>query len=164
MVNTAKKTAYYGTMLAVAMIFSYIESLLVIPMPVPGIKLGLCNLIIVIILYKNGPAAAFIINISRILLAGLLFGNVQSVIFSLAGGLLSLALMCGAKRVSCIGITGVSMLGGAAHGVGQIAAAAVMLSTAGLVYYLPFLIAAGTIAGFFIGFMSGKILPRLERF
>lgn len=159
----AKRAAFSGIMLAAAMIFSYVETLLVLPVPIPGIKLGLANLMIVLVLYEEGVSEAFLINFLRIVLTGLLFGNIQSVIFSLCGGLLSLAAMAAAKKTTIFGISGVSTLGGIFHMAGQLAAAVVVLGSSAVLCYTPFLVLSGALTGFFIGVLSGILLPKIPR-
>ncbi|MGI6269798.1 MAG: Gx transporter family protein [Candidatus Howiella sp.] len=158
----AKKTAYTGVMLALAMIFGYIESLLPLPAPVPGIKLGLANLIVLLLLYRDGAGVALSVNLARIFLTALLFGNLQSGLFSLCGGLLSFGVMLVAQKIRFLGVTGVSLCGGTAHMIGQLLAAAVVLQSGGLLYYVPFLIAAGAVSGFLIGLLARLLLPRME--
>ena len=158
----AKKTAYTGVMLALAMIFSYIESLLSLPAPVPGLKLGLANLVILLLLYRDGTGLALTVNLARNFLTALLFGNLHRALFSLCGGLLSFAAMLAARRVRLLGSAGVSLCGGVAHMLGQLLAAALLLRSIGLLYYAPFLIAAGAISGFLIGWLAGLLLSRME--
>lgn len=158
----AKKTAYAGAMLALAMIFSYVESLVPLPAPVPGLKLGLANLVVLFLLYRDGPGLAISVNLVRICLTGLLFGNLQSVLFSLCGGLLSFAVMLAARRIRFLGTAGVSLCGGTAHMIGQLLAAAVFLRSGGLLYYTPFLLASGAVSGFLIGLLAQILLSRME--
>ena len=105
-----KKTAVLGMYLAFAMILSYIEVLIPLPIPIPGIKLGLANLAVILILYLYGFKEALLINVVRIILMGLLFTNVSMILYSLAGGLLSLACMGLAKRAHGFSIQCVSMI------------------------------------------------------
>ena len=157
----AKKTAYMGMLTALAFVFSYIESLLPINLGVPGIKLGLANLVIIVTLYTIGIKAACTLSLVRIVLTGFTFGNPVSMIYSLAGGLLSLVIMILAKRSKTFSVTGVSVLGGVFHNFGQIMVAAVVVEMASLFYYLPVLILSGTIAGVAIGMLASILIQRL---
>ncbi len=159
----AKKTAYYGVSLALTLIFSYLETLFPLPIPVPGIKLGLANLVILLLLNREGVAAAGLVNLTRILLAGLLFGSITSLLFSLCGGALSLAAMWGAKHTPCFSTVGVSILGAIAHLIGQWLAAVWILGLQGLIWYLPFLLLAGAVTGGLLGFLANLIQPRLPK-
>ncbi len=157
----AKKTAYLGMLTALAFVFSYIEYLLPINLGVPGVKLGLANLVIIVALYTINMRWAFTLSAVRILLAGLTFGNPASMIYSLAGGMLSLAIMILAKKSKLFSVTGVSILGGVFHNIGQIGVAVLVVETAGLLYYLPVLILSGTIAGVLIGILSSILIRNL---
>ena len=117
------RVAYFGVFTALALIFSYVESLIPIQLGIPGVKLGLANLIIVIALYKMRLSEVFLLSIVRILLSGFLFGNYFSILYSLAGGLLSLAVMALLKKTGDFSVMGISMAGGVFHNVGQLVVA-----------------------------------------
>lgn len=157
-----KKTAYMGMMVALAFVFSYIESLIPINIRIPGIKLGLANLVIIVALYTIGTKEAFVLSFVRILLNGLTFGNMASMIYSLGGGMLSLAAMLIAKKTKLFSVTGVSVIGGVFHNIGQILVAILVLETKSLVYYLPVLILSGLAAGVLIGILGGILIKRLD--
>ena len=159
-----KKTAVFGMYLAFAMILSYIEVLIPLPIPIPGIKLGLANLAIILILYLYGYKEALLVNVVRIILTGLLFTNVSMILYSLAGGLLSLACMGLAKKARVFSIQCVSMIGGIAHNVGQILVAFAVVRTYGVFYYVPFLLLAGSVTGWLIGILEKLIEPRLRHY
>ena len=159
----AKKTAYYALCIALAFVFSYLESLIPLNIGVPGIKLGLANLVVVAALYVMGDRDAFIISMIRILLCGLTFGGVFSLVYSFAGGVLSFAVMLLAKRSKRLSVLGVSVLGAAVHNVGQIAAAAAVMENAGVFYYLPVLLLSGAVTGALIGILSGAVISRIEK-
>lgn len=156
----AKKTAYYGCMTAIAMICGYIEALIPFNFGIPGIKLGLANVAAVYLLYRNGAAPAFAVNTARILLCGILFGNAASVFYSLCGGTLSLTVMILAKRTGIFSVVGVSAAGAAAHNMGQLAAAALVIGAGPVIGYFPILNIAGTVAGVLIGVASHYIIKR----
>ncbi|AVM70474.1 heptaprenyl diphosphate synthase [Lachnospiraceae bacterium oral taxon 500] len=146
---------------ALAMIFSYLEFLLPLPVPFPGIKLGLANLAIVVPLYLWGLFPALAISLLRIALVGITFGSLATILYSLFGALLSLAVMAGLKKWNVFSVTGVSMAGGVCHNIGQLAAAALIVENIRLFYYLPVLLAAGALTGFAIGAVSAQVLKRL---
>lgn len=158
-----KKVANMGLMIALAFIFSYIESLFPIAVGVPGVKLGLANLVSIVALYAIGTRAACEITLIRVVLVGLTFGNLASMAYSLAGGILSLAVMVIAKKKDCFSVRGVSVLGGVFHNVGQIALAMVLLETRTLIYYLPVLAVSGVVAGVLIGILGDVMIKRLRK-
>ena len=124
-----KKIALGGILTALAMIFSYIESLIPIPLPVPGVKLGIANIAIISVLYLLGSGQALLVNLLRITLTAVLFGNFNSFLFSMAGGMLSLLVMVILKKSGHFSIVGVSVAGGVFHNVGQITAAVFLKDT-----------------------------------
>lgn len=156
------KVAGVGMMVALAMVFSYIESLFPVSLGVPGIKLGLSNVVTVFALYRFNPITAFGIAVVRIILSGLTFGSLSTMMYSLSGGLLSYFVMLLLKRKEDFSVYGVSIAGGVCHNLGQIVVAALVLQTGLLIYYIPFLLAAGTAAGVAIGYLSGLLLKRLK--
>ena len=160
--STAKKIALCGLMIALAFVLSYFESLLPLPVGVPGVKLGLANLAVVAALYLLPPGQALLIAAARILLAGLTFGNAFSLLYSLAGGLLSFLVMLLCKRTP-LSVVGVSVAGGVSHNIGQIAVAALAMRTARIVYYLPVLLAAGVGTGLLIGLVASPVIRRLQK-
>lgn len=159
----AKKTAYLGMLTALAFVFSYIEFLLPINLGVPGVKLGLANLVVIVALYTINIRWAFTLSLVRILLTGLTFGNPASMVYSLAGGMLSLVIMILAKKWNIFSVTGVSILGGVFHNIGQIGVAILVVETASLLYYLPVLILSGTVAGVLIGVLASILIRNLTK-
>lgn len=158
-----KKIVNLGLLLAVALILSYVESLIPFGFGIPGIKLGLANLAVLLCLYCMSTKEAVILNVMRILLAGFLFGNLYSIIYSLAGGAFSFLVMWLAKRIKIFTINGVSVLGGVCHNLGQILIAAFVVETAGVFYYIPYLLVAGVLTGWLIGFITKLMIPYFER-
>lgn len=158
-----KRIAYLGVFTALAFVFSYIEFLLPLNFGVPGIKLGLANLVVIVALYMINVRAACLLSFVRILLTGLTFGNLASMIYSLAGGMLSLVIMILAKRVNVFSVTGVSVLGGVSHNVGQIIIAILVVETKSLLYYLPVLIISGTVTGALIGILASILIRHLNK-
>lgn len=159
---SAKGIAYYGSMLALAIICGYVEMLIPFDFGIPGMKLGLANIAALVLLYKNGFLSAFAVNVSRILLVGILFGNAMSVFYSLAGGILSLIVMYLMKKAPIFSIVGVSVAGATAHNIGQLAAALVAIGIKAVIFYLPFLLVFAVITGFLIGLGAGYLIKRIN--
>ena len=145
---------------ALAMIFSYIEMLFPFSFGVPGIKLGLANVVTVVALYTLGTGCAFSVNMLRVMLSGLLFGNVFAILYSLAGALVSFAAMTLLKKTNLFSITGVSMAGGVFHNLGQIIVAALIVENAKLFYYFPALLFAGMTTGILMGIIAYSVCKR----
>lgn len=159
----AQSVARYGLLIALAFIFSYIEAMIPVPLPVPGIKLGLANLVTIVGLYTVGITGTAVVSIVRIVLAGFTFGNLFSMIYSLAGGIFSLLVMIAVRKSGWFGKTGVSVLGGVAHNIGQLVVAAWVTKTAGVFVYLPALLTAGVAAGAVIGLLAGLVVERVDQ-
>ena len=141
------KVAVFGVFTSLALILSYVELLIPINFGIPGMKLGLANLLVVILLYKGCPRDALLLSVIRILLSGLIFGNMFSIFYSLGGGLLSLAVMVFLKKTGQFTVAGISIGGGASHNVGQLLVAMFVVQTYQVGYYLPVLLIAGVITG-----------------
>lgn len=156
-----RKTAYMGLFLALALICSYIETLIPIPIGIPGVKLGLTNIIVVLMLYSIGAKEAFGISVLRILLSGFLFGNAFSILYSLAGGILSFVVMLLLKKTNKLGSVSVSTAGGIFHNVGQLGMAVLIVGNTAVLYYFPILLAAGALTGFLIGILAQEIILRI---
>ena len=148
--TASRKIALCAMLMALAMIFSYVEVLIPINLGVPGIKLGIANLVVVVGLFFLPAGEVLMISVARILLRGYLFGNVMSILYSLAGGLLSFLVMLLLKHIKGFSITGVSIAGGVTHNVAQICVAALVVQNRKLFYYLPALLVAGVITGMLI--------------
>lgn len=155
------RVAYLGIFTALALIFSYIETLIPFHIGIPGVKLGLANLIIVVALYKIPLRETWIIALVRILVTGFLFGNMFSILYSMAGGFLSIIVMAFLKRKEFSVVT-VSMMGGVFHNIGQLIVAMIVVETFSVIYYIPVLLIAGLITGFLIGVVSVEMLKRLQ--
>lgn len=154
--------ALYGMLISIALVASYIESIIPIPYPVYGMKIGLANIIIVWVLYSLGAKAAAIISFARVLIAGFLFGNFYSIIFSLVGAGLSLGIMFVLKKTKKFSIVGVSIAGGVTHNLGQIIVAAVVLENIRITYVFPILMVSGVIAGIAIGILGGILFRKIK--
>lgn len=164
MKNPAKKTALYGMLIALAFVLSFVETLIPISLGMPGVKLGLANLVTVVGLYTVGIGGTIFVSLARIVLTGFTFGNMFSMIYSLGGWSFSMALMVLARKKDWFQTSGISILGGVGHNIGQICVAAVVVKQAGVLVYLPVLLVAGTIAGLAIGIIGGMIVSRIDRF
>ena len=157
------RVAYFGVFTALALIFSYVETLIPINFGIPGIKLGLANLIIIVALYKMSVKEAYMLSIVRVVLAGFMFGNLFSIIYSLAGGLLSLTIMALLKKTDKFSLFGISMAGGVFHNVGQLIVAILVMENLNIAYYMPVLLISGLITGLVIGVVAGEMLKRLAK-
>ena len=159
----AKKMTFLGLSIALAMILSFVESQIPALVAIPGIKMGLPNIVMVFLLYRVGWKEAATVSIIRIILVSILFGNVQTMTFSIAGAVLSLVGMILIKKLNWFSTISVSIIGGILHNIGQIIAAILWTGTAQIAYYLPVLLISGTIAGTLIGMASGMIVKRLSK-
>ena len=158
--NRTGKVALAALLAALALIFSYVESLIPLSVTMPGVKLGVANLVILVALYKLDFKYAFAINIVRILVSGLLFSGVFGVLYSLAGGVLSIVIMWILKKTDLFSIVGVSMAGGVAHNFGQVLVAAILISDLRMFIYLPVLMFSGIVSGIVIGYIAYYIINR----
>ena len=156
-----RNVARYGLLVALALILSYLESLAPAFIAVPGMKLGLTNLVVLVALFRMGDKAAVAVNLLRILLVAMLFGNAYALAYSLAGGLLSGAVMILLKRTGRFGMLGISVAGGLAHNLGQILAAMALMETWQLISWLPVLWISGMIAGLVVGLLGCEVARRL---
>lgn len=157
-----KKVAMLGLTIALAMIMSYIEALVPLSFAVPGIKMGLANIVIIFLLYRFGMKEAILVSIIRVILVSLLFSNVMAMWYSLAGAALSLSVMWVLKKIDKFSVIGVSVAGGIMHNVGQIIMAVILLGTEQIALYLPVLIITGTATGVIIGIVSGLVINRFK--
>lgn len=158
----SKKIAKIAVFTALALIFSYIEAIIPLNFGIPGVKLGIANIVTVTALYYFGVKEAAFISVIRVVIIGLLFGNVVSVIYSLSGAFLSLAVMILCKKLK-LSVIGVSALGGVFHNIGQLLAAAVLMNTFSVMYYYPVLFISGIVTGIIIGVASAPIIKRKKQ-
>ena len=162
-INT-KYIAFLGLMLTFAIAAGYIERIIppVIP-AIPGIKLGLPNIAVIILMYIKDHKTAFILNILRVIVSGLLFTGPWGMVYGLSGALLSFTVMAGLKKTGKFGTVGISAAGGVFHNLGQICLAAVIVNNIKLFYYFPVLIISGVITGIIIGYLAGLMINRLGK-
>ena len=157
------KIAVYGLLLALALVLSWVETILPFVFPVPGMKIGLANIVIVTVLYTAGPKEAALISFLRLILVMFTFGNAAAFMYSLAGAALSFLVMWALKSTGKFSTAAVSIAGGCMHNVGQIIIAALVLETSALVYYLPWLLTAGSVSGLVIGILGGILAERTRK-
>lgn len=179
-----RRTAELGLMLALALILSYVESLIPVSFGIPGIKLGLPNLIVLLLLYDGinhaadvekrsgtragklltkGEREALLVNGLRVILSGFLFSNLYAILYALTGAAFSFAAMYLGRRTKRFSMVGVSVLGGVFHNIGQLLVAMAVVETFAVAYYVPFLLAAGTVTGALLGVVGRTLLPYLRR-
>ncbi|SEG01498.1 heptaprenyl diphosphate synthase [Eubacterium ruminantium] len=160
--NKNKRIVYRGALVALAMVLSYLESFIPVFVAVPGVRIGLANIVTVFALFKLGLLDALSIGIIRTILSALLFGNPVMIIYSLAGVVLSVFAMFLAKNIPFFGRTGVSIVGGIFHNLGQMIAASFFIGNERLLYYLGILLAIGAVTGAVVGLISGIIIEKTE--
>lgn len=182
-----RRTVELGFLLALALILAYVESLIPFSFGIPGIKLGLPNLIVLLLLYdisdvegiragnenkdgsvrkrgvSKGAREALLVNALRIVLSGFLFSNLYAILYALAGAALSFLAMTAGKRWGRFSMVGVSVLGGVFHNIGQILVAMAVVETFAVAYYAPFLIVAGTVTGALLGIAGMEMVPYLKK-
>ena len=158
-----KKIPYYGLFAALAILMGYVEMMFPMPIPIPGVKLGLANVVVIIMMYFMDVKGAFFISLIRVFLSVLLFAGFAGLLYSLAGAMLSFAVMALLKKTGKFSIIGVSLAGGVFHNVGQVAVAAMVVENVKMAYYLPFLLVSGVVTGIVIGIVAKTALGYLKR-
>lgn len=151
-----------GLLISLAMIFSYIETLIPTFVAIPGLKVGLANIVIVFALYKMGFKYALIISLLRVFLVSVLFGSVLSLAYSFAGALVSLSCMALLKKTDLFSTTAVSVAGAVLHNMAQIATAYVVMNTSAVAYYIPFLLIFGVASGIVVGTVGSIVIKRVK--
>ncbi len=160
--SKAYKASFCGVLAALGLIFSYIEFLIPLPLPIPGIKLGLANIVVIVAMYSLNEKYAFLVNFTRIILAAALFGSLFSGLYAMAGGLLSFLCMVLLKKTNIFSIAGVSMAGGVFHNIGQLAIAAFVVGTVKVAYYFPVLLLSGMATGIGVGLIAHLVLRTIK--
>lgn len=160
--NSSQKTAYYGIFAALAIIMGWVEMMIPLPIPVPGVKIGLANVIVVMSMYYFDNKTALGISFIRIVISGLLFSGFSGFLYSVAGAILSFIIMVLAKDIIKFNIYSVSILGGICHNIGQIVIASIVVKT-NLSIYMPILIISGLITGTLIGIIAKNCLTYIKR-
>lgn len=161
--SSSALAAKIGMLTALAMILSFVETLIPISIGIPGVKLGLANLVTIVCFYTVGLSGAVIVTFVRIVLVGFTFGNMFAILYSFAGAAVSLLFMTAARKRDWFSSVGISILGGIGHNIGQICVAALVVQQAGVFYYLPVLLFAGTISGLVIGLTGGMVAERIKK-
>ena len=159
----SKRIARYALLVALAMVLSWLESLIPLSVAIPGVKLGLTNLVVLFALYRMRTADAITISLVRVVLVSITFGNAYAFAYSFAGAVLSFLIMWTMKKSEKFSSVGVSVAGGVGHNLGQIIVAALVLENSGIFLYLPALMLSGTAAGVCIGVVGGIIVQRLKK-
>lgn len=160
--NKLRLLTTLGVSTAAAMILSYIETLIPAPFAVPGIKLGLANLVGIFLLMKLDWKAAAAVTAVRVLLSALLFGSIASLAYSAAGALLSVTVMSILKRTGVFSAVGISISGAVAHNAGQILMAIILLGTKEMIYWLPPLVISGTVTGLATGLAAALLVKKIN--
>lgn len=162
---TTKQLTLCGILTALALALSYLENFfpLSLAIPIPGIKLGLANIVTVFALYALGPGQALMILLARCLLGAVFAGNMNALLFSLLGGFTAMTVMTGLSRFRHLSVYGVSIGGAAAHNCGQIAAAVVSLGNTAPLYYLPILLGVSLFTGALTGLIAACLFRALGR-
>ena len=142
-----------------ALVIFVVEAQIPVPVPIPGIKLGLANMVTIVVMYRLRISDAWIVSLVRVVLSSLLFGNMMVMVYSMAGAVLSLLVMTLCRKKDLFGLLGTSILGGVSHNAGQIAMAALLMKSGNIMLYMPVLCISGTIAGVCIG-LAGAVLVR----
>lgn len=161
--SSATWVAQIALLVALALIFSYVEAIIPYNPGIPGVKLGVANIVTVIALYKFGPRDALTVSIVRVLIAGLLFNGFFGACYAMAGAIVSLLGMIVLRRTGVFSVAGVSMAGGVLHNLGQLVVAALLIEDARIFFYFPVLMFSGIVAGIAVGIASTLVLERLKR-
>lgn len=163
--NRTRKLTLCAVLISLALVLSYVERFFPLQMavPLPGIKLGLANIVSLIALYLLGAKRAYAILAVRCILGSIFGGSVTSLLFSMSGGSLAMLVMAGARRLPFLSIYGVSILGAAAHNIGQICAAMLLMHSIYIGAYLPYLLAISIVTGFATGAAGAGVLRVLAK-
>ena len=158
-----KKIAFIGMMTAVALMLSYLETFIPLNIGIPGIKIGLANVVTVAILYKTGIKEVYLVTVVRIILSGIIFSGLSTIIYGLMGAICSITVMYIVKKRCSFSETGVSVLGAIANNLGQIIIATIIVKNAYTLYYFPVLLISGTAFGVGIGLVAAILLRSIKR-
>lgn len=157
-----KMTAMCGVLMALALVLSYLESLVPVSAAIPGVKLGLANMVTIIALRRLGLRPAIIISVGRIVISGVLFSNLTVIIYSLAGAAFSIAIMLLAERTRLLSLVGISICGGVAHNLGQVMVACLVMENIRIFKYMAVLAISGAISGALVGIFSSVIMKNIK--
>lgn len=164
--NRVKNICEFSIYTSLAFIFSYLESLVPLPLPFPGMKLGLANLIILIALYRKNFRYALVLSLLRNILNAFTFGSLFGLMYSICGAFLSLIVMALIHRLAGkhLSILSVSVLGGICHNLGQFIAASILVGFSSVLWYAPILYFSGLLTGILIGCVAGQVLIRVRNY
>lgn len=157
-----KKLALTAVLISLAMVLSYVEKLIPVFAAIPGVKIGLANIVVIFALYKLGIKEAFTISLFRVLLSSLLFGSVLSLAYSLSGAIVSLVAMALLMKTKIFTPAAISVVGGVLHNMAQLLIASFIIGSDILKYYSPILIISGICAGIIIGLVSATLIKRID--
>ena len=167
MQDKIRKITILAALSAFAIILGYVETLIPLNFGIPGIKLGVANLVIVVMLFADRFSFGFrdtlIVNLIRIFIVGIMFSNVYGIIYSLCGGLVSLLVMYLLKRTGAVSVLGVSIIGGVMHNLAQLIVAMIVVEQLKVIYYAPVLLLSGSICGAVIGVAGGILSSRINK-
>lgn len=159
-----KDVAFLGLLLAVTLILSYAETLIPLPVSgIPGIKLGLANLSIVLALEEFGERKALLIDLLKVVLTGFLFGTMSTILYALCGAMVSLLIMILLRKTGIFSVVGISIGGGIFHNLAQLLLAGIIIESYSVVSYIPFLLISGVVTGAMIGIVANVLLPYIDR-
>ena len=150
-------------LLALALVFSYFESLIPVFVAVPGVKIGLANIVTILLLYRTNWKNVMMFMTVRVLLAGFLFSGVSGIIYSLAGGFCCIIIMSILKHFPHFSLVGVSITGAICHNLGQIIVAVFVMENVHILYYLLVLCISGAISGLLVGYLAFLLLKRFNK-
>ena len=160
--NRTYRICLSGMFIGLALVLGYLESLVPISLGIPGVKLGLSNLVTIVALYKLDVKNTVLITFVRVMLSSMLFGNMTVMLYSMAGAALSVLVMVLMVRINVFSKTGVSIAGGVAHNIGQLLVAWLVIGSGTIFYYMPMLLVAGTVAGACIGMLASLIIKKIN--
>lgn len=160
--DVTRRTAYSGLLLATMLVLGYVESLLPAVAGVPGVKLGLSNSVLIFAVYMLNLPTAWVLMVLKVLLSGLLFGGVNTIMYAMAGGVLSMGCMSILSRFKSVHPITVSMVGGVMHNVGQVAVAMLLFHTQQLLYYMAILVFVGMACGALTGVCASSVMKHLK--
>lgn len=159
---SAKYVARFGLLTAMALVLGYVERFIPVPIPAPGVKIGLANTVLLYAVYLMDWKSALLLMVVKVLLSGLLFSGVSGMMYAFAGGALSLAVMLLLRKAKGMSIVGTSIAGAAAHNVGQVLVACLMVNTRAMIGYLPVLLISGVITGLLTGMVAKLVIDALS--
>ncbi len=156
---TSKKITRTAVFITVSVLLGYIESLFPPIVPIPGIKIGLANAVVLLLMYTDSWKTALTVSVLKVVLCSLLFGSMMSFVYSISGAVISFLMMLAAKKLKIFSTTGVSSIGGIMHNMAQLICAYLFLGK-GVLFYIPPLCLSGAICGVFTGIAAQIILKR----